>query len=108
MDEPTVTPELLCASGDLVERGRAWIWDLQQYGQPVRAFAMRFEGRVVMNLVMEPPTPPEPEPEPKTRSVNGKSNTNRAPWPGELNTEIWPSIAAASSWLIANPRPLPP
>ena len=50
MDEPTVTPELLCASGDLVERGRAWIWDLQQYGQPVRAFAMRFEGRVVAYL----------------------------------------------------------
>ncbi|MDI1263243.1 MAG: LPS export ABC transporter periplasmic protein LptC [bacterium] len=36
---------------------------------------VRFEGNVVMNLVMEPPTPPEPEPEPKTRSVNGKSNT---------------------------------
>ena len=36
---------------------------------------VRFEGRVVMNLMMEPPTPPEPEPEPKTRSVNGKSNT---------------------------------
>ena len=50
MDEPTVTPELLCASGDLVERGRAWIRDLQQYGQPVRAFAMRFEGRVVAYL----------------------------------------------------------
>ena len=38
---------------------------------------VRFEGNVVMNLVMESPTAPEPEPEPppppKTRSVNGKS-----------------------------------
>jgi len=49
-DEKTVTPELLCASGELAERGRAWIWDLLQYGQPVRAFAMRFEGRVVAYL----------------------------------------------------------
>jgi lipopolysaccharide export system protein LptC len=38
---------------------------------------VRFEGNVVMNLVMESPTAPEPEPEPppppKTRSVTGKS-----------------------------------
>ena len=38
---------------------------------------VRFEGNVVMNLVMEPPTPPEPEPEPppKTRSVSKPANT---------------------------------
>ena len=38
---------------------------------------VRFEGNVVMNLVMETPTAPEPEPEPapppRTRSVTGKS-----------------------------------
>jgi lipopolysaccharide export system protein LptC len=38
---------------------------------------VRFEGNVVMNLIMESPPAPEPEPEPppppKTRSVNGKS-----------------------------------
>jgi len=37
---------------------------------------VRFEGNVVMNLIMENPTPPEPEPappSPKTRSVTGKS-----------------------------------
>jgi len=39
---------------------------------------VRFEGNVVMNLIMENPAPPEPEPEPappppKTRSVTGKS-----------------------------------
>ena len=39
---------------------------------------VRFEGNVVMNLVMESPTVSEPEPEPppppKTRSVTGKSS----------------------------------
>ncbi|NOJ39549.1 LPS export ABC transporter periplasmic protein LptC [Bradyrhizobium sp. WSM 1791] len=38
---------------------------------------VRFEGNVVMNLIMESPPAPEPEPEPppqpKTRSVSGKS-----------------------------------
>lgn len=38
---------------------------------------VRFEGNVVMNLIMESPTAPEPEPEPppppRTRSVTGKS-----------------------------------
>jgi len=38
---------------------------------------VRFEGNVVMNLIMESPPSPEPEPEPspppKTRSVTGKS-----------------------------------
>jgi lipopolysaccharide export system protein LptC len=40
---------------------------------------VRFEGNVVMNLVMENPAQPEPEPKPdpmpspKTRSVTGKS-----------------------------------
>jgi lipopolysaccharide export system protein LptC len=36
---------------------------------------VRFEGNVVMNLIMESPPAPEPEPPPppKTRSVNGKS-----------------------------------
>jgi lipopolysaccharide export system protein LptC len=38
---------------------------------------VRFEGNVVMNLVMETPSAPEPEPEPapppRTRSVTGKS-----------------------------------
>ena len=38
---------------------------------------VRFEGNVVMNLVMETPPAPEPEPEPapppRTRSVSGKS-----------------------------------
>src|ERR1700712_303101 len=36
---------------------------------------VRFEGNVVMNLVMDPPTPPEPEPAPKTRSISKPANT---------------------------------
>lgn len=44
------TPELLCASSELSERGIAFIWDVLQYRQPVRAFAMRFDGCVVAYL----------------------------------------------------------
>ncbi len=40
----------LCASAELEERGRALVWDVLQYGQPVRAFALRFDGRVVAYL----------------------------------------------------------
>jgi nitrite reductase/ring-hydroxylating ferredoxin subunit len=36
----------LCPSADLAERGRAWVWDVQQYGRPARAFALRFDGQV--------------------------------------------------------------
>ncbi|MDE2564538.1 MAG: Rieske 2Fe-2S domain-containing protein [Burkholderiales bacterium] len=36
----------LCPSQALAERGRAWVWEVRQYGQPVRAFALRFDGRV--------------------------------------------------------------
>lgn len=44
-DTPLRVP--LCASPDLVERGAAWVFDLLEHGQPVRAFVLRFEGRVV-------------------------------------------------------------
>ncbi len=50
------TPEMradaqhLCASGELAERGLALVFDVLQYGQPLRAFALRFEGRVVAYL----------------------------------------------------------
>ena len=37
----------LCASSELAERGQALVFDVLQYGQPLRAFALRFEGRVV-------------------------------------------------------------
>lgn len=44
------TPEPVCASSELQERGPAWVWDVTQYGQPVRAFALRFDGVVVAYL----------------------------------------------------------
>ncbi|HPO17835.1 MAG TPA: Rieske 2Fe-2S domain-containing protein [Rubrivivax sp.] len=40
----------LCASAALAERGRAHVFDVLQYGQPVRAFALRFDGKVVAYL----------------------------------------------------------
>jgi nitrite reductase/ring-hydroxylating ferredoxin subunit len=39
--------EPLCAAADLVESGRGWVWDVMEYGRPARAFALRFQGRVV-------------------------------------------------------------
>lgn len=47
-----VTPEAqrLCTSADLVERERAVLFDVLLWGQPARAFALRFEGRVVAYL----------------------------------------------------------
>jgi nitrite reductase/ring-hydroxylating ferredoxin subunit len=44
------SPEPLCASDALAERGRALVWDLLQWGRPARAFALRFDGRVVAYL----------------------------------------------------------
>jgi nitrite reductase/ring-hydroxylating ferredoxin subunit len=50
------TPELrsdaehLCASGELADGGQALVFDVLQYGEPVRAFALRFEGKVVAYL----------------------------------------------------------
>ncbi|MDO9073457.1 MAG: Rieske 2Fe-2S domain-containing protein [Rubrivivax sp.] len=46
---PTVTdvePQALCAAVELEERGRAWVWDVLEYGRPARAFALRFDGEV--------------------------------------------------------------
>lgn len=36
----------LCASAELQERGRAWVWDVLQHGQPEHAFVLRYEGQV--------------------------------------------------------------
>ena len=50
MTDRTAAPEPLCTSADLVERGRAWVFNVLQYGRPARAFAMRFDGAVVAYL----------------------------------------------------------
>lgn len=55
---PEPSPEPLCASTDISERGAAWVWDVLLYGQPVRAFALRFDGRLVayINRCVHVPT----------------------------------------------------
>ncbi|WP_341887578.1 Rieske (2Fe-2S) protein [Variovorax sp. YR752] len=40
----------LCASAELAERGDAVVFDVLQYSQPARAFALRIDGRVVAYL----------------------------------------------------------
>ena len=40
----------LCASTDLEESGRAFVYDVLLWGRPARAFALRFEGRVFSYL----------------------------------------------------------
>ncbi len=47
---PTWPAQPLCASDVLEEKGRAWVWDVMEYGRLQRAFALRFEGRVVAYL----------------------------------------------------------
>ena len=58
MDDVTITPEPLCASDQIAERGRAWVWDVLEYGRPARAFALRFDGavRAYMNRCVHVPT----------------------------------------------------
>ncbi|MBL8350069.1 MAG: Rieske 2Fe-2S domain-containing protein [Burkholderiaceae bacterium] len=46
MPEPAV-PQRLCAAADLVERGKAIVFDVLVWRQPARAFALRFDGELV-------------------------------------------------------------
>ena len=50
--------QALCASADLEERGKAVVFDVLLWGRPSRAFALRFDGRVVayMNRCAHVPT----------------------------------------------------
>jgi nitrite reductase/ring-hydroxylating ferredoxin subunit len=51
-DTPTPPPGAvpLCAGSELSEAGRARVFDVLLWKQPARAFALRFEGRVVSYL----------------------------------------------------------
>ena len=51
-------PVPLCASAELEERGRAVLFDVLEYGRPVRAFALRFDGevRAYLNRCVHVPT----------------------------------------------------
>ena len=55
---PPAERELLCAAEALAERGRAWTWDVEEYGRPARAFALRFDGtvRAYLNRCVHVPT----------------------------------------------------
>jgi nitrite reductase/ring-hydroxylating ferredoxin subunit len=45
-----LSEQWLCAGSELSEAGRARVFDVLEYGVPVRAFALRFGGRVVAYL----------------------------------------------------------
>ena len=49
-DAPAPLPRRLCGSAELEEKGRAVLFDVIHYREPARAFALRFEGRVVAYL----------------------------------------------------------
>jgi nitrite reductase/ring-hydroxylating ferredoxin subunit len=49
-DLPAPHAIALCESADLEESGRAIVFDVLLWGRPARAFALRFEGRVVSYL----------------------------------------------------------
>ena len=60
-DEPLAAPPgalPLCASAELEEAGKARVFDVLLWRRPARAFALRFEGRVVayMNRCAHVPT----------------------------------------------------
>ena len=47
---PAAPAEFVCAAADLIERGRAVVFNVMHFRQPARAFALRFDGRVVAYL----------------------------------------------------------
>ncbi len=48
--QPIAGLQRLCRSDQLVEKGRALLFDVIQYREPMRAFALRYEGRAVAYL----------------------------------------------------------
>ena len=56
--EATPPPQHLCSGWEIEERGRAWVWDVLEYGRPARAFVLRFDGelRGYMNRCLHVPT----------------------------------------------------
>lgn len=47
---PALPPQRLCAATELAEKGRAILFDVLHFREPARAFALRFDGRVVAYL----------------------------------------------------------
>jgi nitrite reductase/ring-hydroxylating ferredoxin subunit len=46
LETPVFEPQPLCRSDELQERGTAVVFDVLQWGEAVRAFALRFDGEV--------------------------------------------------------------
>lgn len=51
-------PLALCASTALADKGHAFVFDVQHFRQPTRAFVLRYDGRVVgyLNRCLHVPT----------------------------------------------------
>jgi nitrite reductase/ring-hydroxylating ferredoxin subunit len=47
---PLIQPIKLCAAGEVLEKGNAFVFDVLHFNEPVRAFVLRFEGQVVAYL----------------------------------------------------------
>jgi nitrite reductase/ring-hydroxylating ferredoxin subunit len=54
----TAPAQRLCASSELLEKGRAIVFDVVHFRESARAFALRFDGRVVayLNRCVHTPT----------------------------------------------------
>ncbi len=49
-ESPDGEAQHLCAASALAERGQALVFDVLQYGEPLRAFVLRFDGQLVAYL----------------------------------------------------------
>jgi nitrite reductase/ring-hydroxylating ferredoxin subunit len=49
-EPPALPPQRLCRSAELEERGKALVFEVLHYRESARAFALRFDGRVVAYL----------------------------------------------------------
>lgn len=49
-DPPVLPARRLCASALLAERGRALVFEVLHFREPARAFALRFDGKVLAYL----------------------------------------------------------
>lgn len=58
LDDKISTPQRLCRSDALTERGDAFVFDVLQFRRPARGFVLRFDGQVVayLNRCLHVPT----------------------------------------------------
>jgi nitrite reductase/ring-hydroxylating ferredoxin subunit len=58
LDQKVNTPQPLCPSSELSERGQAFVFDVLHFREPARGFVLRFDGQVVayLNRCLHVPT----------------------------------------------------